>query len=384
MPRLTKFINARFSYKIQPKSIELVTESNMEYSLVPEKDLDGNETGFYTREPDGVSGMTVSALAVFVGAKQQTITQLLNRVRDSAPITNSLPETLRPFAGIDLRLITNDLQGRRIVPDEVCQSVAEYYAFDARDFEGKDTAIASYRAIAKAGMRVFIWSKTGYIPPSLRPQKEPLRGTYWYERVKVALSDTLMPLKAGYFCAYLEMMKFFQELEIYADYVILDTDPETHKYIVPDISIGKKFNEWLRSEDSDAKKVRLDLLMSDKPIDFRKERLNSDGSGGKILMPEGFNRLEIKEYNHIYPEISHPKNNAISVNSYPDRYLPIFRYYLQNIWIPNYCKRYISEKDPVGWTLAEQKLVQLPVSTRLALAGTFIGSLLPALPSSSD
>ena len=354
----------------------------MEYYLVPERDENGNETGFYTREPDGVSGMSVSALAEFAGTEQPVITNLLNRIRDSDPISNNLPKSLKELAGGDLRLISNDLQGRRIVPDEACQSIAEYYAFDAREYEGKSIAVENYRAVARAGMRVFIWSKTGYIPPSLRPQQQPLRGTYWYERVKVALSDTVLPLQAGYFCAYLEMMKFFQELEIYAAYVVLDTDPRTNKYIVPDISIGKIFNQWLRLDEPEARQVRLQFLGSDVPIDFRRERFNKGASGGRILMPAGSHRHEIKDYNHVYPTVSHPVINVLPVNSYPDKYLPIFRYYLQNVWIPLHCKRYISERDPNGWSLAEQRLAQLPTGTRRALAGTFIGSLLPALPGS--
>jgi len=355
----------------------------MDYNLVPERDSSGNETGYYTREPDGTSGMTVSALAAFVGASQPSvITSLLNRVRNSDPVSNTLPESLEPFVGKELRLVSNDLQGRVIIPDEVCHAVAEYYSFDARDYEGKDTASKNYRAVARAGMRVFIWSRTGYIPPSFRPQHEPLRGTYWYERVKVALSDTSNPLQAGYFCAYLEMMKFFQELEIYAGYIVLDTDPETKKYLVPDISIGGIFNDWLRSTQQDAMQARQKFLGSDEPIDFRKERFNRDASGGQVLMPQGAHRAEVRDYNHVYPKVSHPIKNVIPVNSYPDKYLALFRYYLQNIWIPKHCKRYISERDPEGWRLAEKKLALLPESTRLALSGTFIGSLLPALPGS--
>jgi hypothetical protein len=49
-----------------------------EYSLIPAVDDSGDETGYYTREPDGVSGMTVSALADFCSTSQPTITQLLN------------------------------------------------------------------------------------------------------------------------------------------------------------------------------------------------------------------------------------------------------------------------------------------------------------------
>lgn len=356
----------------------------MDYSLVPERDRDGGETGFYTREPDGVSGMTVGALAKFVGAAQTaTVTQLLDRIENSDPLTNSLPECLKEFAGDDLRLLTNDLQGRLIIPDEACYAIAEYYAFDAREYSGKSTAVKNYRMVGRPGMRVFIWSRTGYVPPTFREQREPIRGTYWYERVKVALSDIEKPLQAGYFCAYLEMMKFFQELEVHASYIVPDTDPETGKYIVPDISIGQMFNSWLRSDSEEAKSARLEFLGSDEPVDFRKDRFNKV-NGRKVRVPAGLHRSEIVEYVHVYPEESHGDNNRILVNSYPDKYLLIFKHYLSDYWIPNECKRYLSKRDLKGWTMAEDSLSILPAYQRQALAGTYIGRLLPALPPAKE
>jgi len=40
--------------------------------------------------------------------------------------------------------------------------VLEYYALEARKYKGKQTAINNYRMVARAGLRVFIWSQTGY------------------------------------------------------------------------------------------------------------------------------------------------------------------------------------------------------------------------------
>lgn len=154
-----------------------MTEDN-DYRLVPAYDESGRETGFYTREPDGTSGMTVSALASFVGTSQPVITNLLNRVRDANPISNDLSDSLKPFAGKDLRLISNDPQGRQIVPDEVCYAVAEYYAFDARAYDGQDVAKANYRMAGRAGMRVFIWSQTGFVPELLRESLRANTTTY--------------------------------------------------------------------------------------------------------------------------------------------------------------------------------------------------------------
>lgn len=152
----------------------------MTFWLIPHLNESGDETGYYTREPDGVSGMTVTALAEFNGTKQPVITSLLNRIEQSDPISNQLSDCLKPFAGQNLRLISNDLQGRLIIPDEVCHAVTEYYAFEARDYDGKEVAVKNYRIVGKAGMRVFIWSKTGFMPLTYRQQQTPLQHTTIY------------------------------------------------------------------------------------------------------------------------------------------------------------------------------------------------------------
>ena len=130
-----------------------------------------DELGFCTRLDDGVSGMTVTALANFCGTLQHTITQLPNRIRDSSSITNELPESLKSFAGKEWRLITNYDKNSLFVIDELCHAILEYYAMDARKYKGKQVAINNYRMIARAGLRVFIWSKTGYSPQSMSEEQ---------------------------------------------------------------------------------------------------------------------------------------------------------------------------------------------------------------------
>lgn len=342
-----------------------------EYRLIPERDDNGNETGYYTREPDGTSGMTVTALAEFCGTEQPVITNFLNKIRDSDPILNDLPESLKPFAGKDLRLISNDSQGRLIIPDDVCQAVGEHYAFDARKYKGQTIARNNFRVVARAGMRLFIWSKTGYIPPDLRSQNDkPTRGTYWYKRLGLALSDLDKPLQAGYFCVYLEMMRFFNELEMRFDYVIDDIDLETGKHLVPDISIGKKFNEWLRSEDEIAYEARKKFLGFGKPIDFREPYKDRRA---------GCNHYEIALYNHVYPTESHGQYNIQLAKSYPNEYKSIFHYYLEEYWITDYCLPYLQKRDPQGIEQIREILAIMPEKTKNALRGTLVGCLIFAL-----
>lgn len=149
-----------------------------DYRIVPSYDDEGNETGYYTREPDGVSGMTVSALAELCGTSQQAANAILRRIQTSDPTTNDLSERLKLFAGKDLRLTTNDPQGRLLIPDEVCWAILGYYAVDARQFAGKQTAIRNYDRIGGPGMRFYIWSETGFVPEVLRPQLRSTTSIY--------------------------------------------------------------------------------------------------------------------------------------------------------------------------------------------------------------
>ncbi len=130
--------------------------------------------------------MTVSALSAFCGlavGSTTAISNLLAEIEASDPETNDLPDCLKPFAGRGWRLETNDSRGRLIVPDEVCYAIAEYYVFEARQYNGKQIATTNFRSIAKAGMRVFIWSRTGFIPPAFRqPEVQPIPNTSVYIR----------------------------------------------------------------------------------------------------------------------------------------------------------------------------------------------------------
>ncbi len=351
-----------------------------DYRLVPAYNENGQETGYYTRIPDGISGMTVGALSEFcalASGATTTMSDLLTKIELSSPEANELSEPLKPFAGKRLRLEANDLQGRLIVPDEACYAIVEHYAYYARKYDGKEIARHNFRALGRAGIRVFIWSKTGYVPPDLRRPTSG-RGCYWYERIKVALTDTEKPLQSGYFCVYVEMMGFFRELETRLDYVISDYDPETGRYLVPDISIAKRFNEWLRSENPEAVCARQRFLKSPNPIDFRPDRKNKDG-----WKPQGAHYYQIQPYNHIYPEASHGKNNIQPVRSYPNEYLAIFRYYLEEHWIPQRCVTYLLERDPGGMELIRGNLNLMPQNIRKALAATLVGKLIQSLPPSA-
>jgi hypothetical protein len=262
-----------------------------EFYLVPAYDESRNETGYYTREPDGVSGMTVSALADFCSTSQPAVTQILNRIRESDPITNDLSDCLKPFAGKDLRLITNDLQGRLIIPDDACSAVSEYYAFEARQYAGKQVATANYRSMAKAGMRIFIWVRTGYIPPVLR--------------------DSLKAHTSNY----------IQRLENTYDHVIAD-----HLW-----SIFREGAEVLLLVE---KKMRV-------PVD--KMDL-CDGSIGRrwsdYRKTQDWATSKVESYTHVFRdqrEKQYPKAYQLTELQY-------FRKWVREVYIPDYLPKYLADK----------------------------------------
>lgn len=222
---------------------------------------------------------------------------------------------------------------------------------------------------------------------SFSKAKELLRGRqqeqtvkqipYWYERLRLAMSDTEKPLQSGYFCIYQEMMGFFAEMEGRLGYVIPDRDSSTDRFLVPDISIGLRFNKFLKSDDEVAVEARQTFLGSTKKVDF-----TQPGSRKNGWFEGGSNHREIQSYNHVYPKVSHGGNNVKEVNSYPNEYLSIFRYFLQEYWIPDNCIPYLKERDPQGVKYLTSSISQLSEGTKKALSGTLLGKLMRSLPES--
>lgn len=208
-------------------------------------------------------------------------------------------------------------------------------------------------------------------------QRQPKPGhiPYWYERMKTALSDTEMPLQEGYFCVYGQMMYFFCELETRLEYLVPDVNPITSEHLVPDISIGLRFNNFLRSESEMACHARKHFLGSTELIDFRPMRVTKKG-----IMPDGSHAHEIKKYMHVYPLISHGQYSRQPANSYPDKYLMLFKYFLEQYWISDFFVPYLQERDSQGLANMRNRILQMSFSERQALSTTLIGRLVPALP----
>jgi hypothetical protein len=174
---------------------------------------------------------------------------------------------------------------------------------------------------------------------------------------------------------YQEIMGLFADLEIKLNYLISDVDPKTGKHLVPDISIGKRFNEFLRLDAQVASQTRAHFLGSSTPIDFRAARTSKIHGG----LPPGEHYNEIRYYNHVYPKVSHGNFQVQQSTAYPDKYLELFRYFLQEWWVSDFCVPYLVDRDLEGVITAQSRLLAMSQMERQALAETQVGKLIPHL-----
>ena len=125
------------------------------------------------------------------------------------------------------------MKGKPILafPEQVCQAVLEYYAFEA---DGDYVAAKrTHRILARAGLRKFVYDALGYSPDHV--VSEAFRS--FHQRL------LLNQMPAGYFSVFSELSHFMLSLIRSG----LPVGPAT----VPDISVGRIWSEhWTRSSAS--------------------------------------------------------------------------------------------------------------------------------------
>lgn len=328
---------------------------------IQEIDRSSRLVGYYTREPDGLSGMTPAALAQLVSVLPSEVEDLVNRVFVSSSDKNDLPVPLKMFAGQNLNLLNSEsIDGAEtdiVIPDFFCQAIIDYYTSYAAPYEGQEIARQNKATLLSGAVKLFIWSKTGH-------KFDKNEESYWYKRIKVALSSQIRPIPKNYFSIYVKMMEFFQQMETQFGYVIPDKNPDTSQYLVPDISIGLGFNDFLRSDTQNDRKIRLDFLGSEEPIDFREF---------------GKDNNQIEKYQHIYPQESHGFSNKQMANAYPIKYSGIFEYYLTNVWIPEKFVLYINERDKYAVSYLKGKILELSSGEVAILRNSILGGVIDVL-----
>ncbi|NJL42235.1 MAG: hypothetical protein HC856_00180 [Pseudanabaena sp. RU_4_16] len=144
---------------------------------------------FFTINATGESGMSESGLARLCGVTHQAINKLLQKSvatnasqksSDSSPdiglplATSDLPESIRALQGKKIELVLGSAyKNVKIIRDDVCAGVIEYYALDTR----QPTPEAKYalRQFTRLGIRSWIQGITGWQTEHEIPSRRVVR-----------------------------------------------------------------------------------------------------------------------------------------------------------------------------------------------------------------
>ncbi|HVW28098.1 MAG TPA: hypothetical protein VHC69_22195 [Polyangiaceae bacterium] len=178
-------------------------------------------------------------------------------------------------------------------PESVVMSFLDYFAFEAQN--PTETAQRNFRTLARAGLRVFVYSALGYDPQRAVPA--PWRE--FHDRMLLASSP----------------MGFFSVFKETADFVLnaIRAGLRVDQHTVPDISVGKAWGEYWKSKD--------------------------------LARSYG----ERQKHDHNYPDyFAQAASNPQEIWVYPLAALGEFRLWLQAEYVPEKFPRYLETKVARG------------------------------------
>ncbi|MCW2103713.1 UNVERIFIED_ORG: hypothetical protein M2402_000859 [Rahnella aquatilis] len=176
-------------------------------------------------------------------------------------------------------------------PDVVCMAIIEYYAFESKQAES-ETALRSYRELAKKGLKEYIYEALKYKP------EDPWK--HYHDRVSILKEMGSVP--DGYYIIFNEISGMMVDL--------IQAGLTVNSHTVPDGSVGLCWaNFW--------KKNKLSINFGD-----------------------------IDECEHYYPEeFAQAKSNPQIINAYPNTSLPEFRRWFKHEYLPTKFPPYILKKS---------------------------------------
>ncbi len=136
------------------------------YSFLVQQGRQG--TTYVTRIPDGVSGLSINALALMCGVEKEEIQELIESIETGEDWL--MTEHLIPLQSINLKF--SEFYEPPIVLDTACLGILKHFA-GTDEFKvflnGINIALTNYRQILKCGgLRRFIWEQTGYLSSGYR------------------------------------------------------------------------------------------------------------------------------------------------------------------------------------------------------------------------
>ncbi len=183
--------------------------------------------------------------------------------------------------------IMKDSSPHYAYPDVVCMAIIEYYTFEAQ--VKNETALTSFRNLARFGMQQFIYEALGYSLPD----------KWKYHHDRISLVQNAAP--DGYFIIFNEVSGLIVDL-ITADLPVNDKT-------IPDISVGRCWGDhW-------------------------------NGNGFDVTYGPRI------EYDHNYPSY-YPQSakNPLPAKAYPNAALPEFRRWFRHDYLTTRFPKYILTK----------------------------------------
>jgi hypothetical protein len=214
--------------------------------------------------------------------------------------------------------------------DDVCTIVLEYYAFESEAKSPK--ALANFRKLASASLRLFIYRSTGYDPQNRIPEK----WTQFHDRL------LLNPTPLGFFSVFREMSDIV--LTSIQRGLIVDS------HTIPDGSVGIYWAKHWKADDLE-----------------------------EIY---GLARKHPHAYPSYFPQAQ--ANPFIEAWVYPLAALGAFRMWMQDVYLPEKFRGYLEGKVAKGFlqlSAAELILSAFDGSENEALP---VASAAPALPPRAD
>lgn len=189
---------------------------------------------------NGLPYLTQRGLAEMSGAARSTI-QELTQEWSEAQASGVFPRGRMTFfrdylskAGFDepqlFIEITKDSSPHYAYPDVVCMALIEYFAFEAQ--RTNETALASFRNLARFGLQRFIYEALGYSLPD----------KWKYHHDRISLVQSAAP--DGYFIIFNEVSGMIVDL--------INADLPVNDKTIPDISVGRCWSDHWKGGGFDA------------------------------------------------------------------------------------------------------------------------------------
>lgn len=206
------------------------------FHVEKQAEIDGIEMGVLE---NGVPYLSESGLARMCGIDRK----VLNRLAINWPAEklkergSQINEMLVQASYVeDSLFLKSEHNGSEVnaYTEPVCMAVLEYYAFISK--EPRQEAISAFRRLARETFRLLVYTAVGYSPE----QRMLDSWRHFHDRVDMTASS----VPFGYFSVFREIAVMIVPM-IRAGIIISDR-------VVPDISVGKAWSEFWKSNNLDA------------------------------------------------------------------------------------------------------------------------------------